>query len=126
MITDLPGTDTTNLLKVHIASEVLATGQCVVDGRSVGPVFHTTDGDLTDIPNGTIVITPVDFDTEYTGDLSNIGGIIAEQRGMTGYPAIVARELGVPMVSGAPVDDIPDDVTVTLDAERGVIYSGDI
>jgi pyruvate kinase len=126
MMTDLPGTDTSNLLKVHVASEVLATGQCVVDGRSVGPVFHTTDGDLTDIPDGTIVITPEDFDTEYTGDLSSIGGIIAEQRGMTGYPAIVARELGVPMVSGAPVDDIPDDVTVTLDAERGVVYSGDV
>jgi pyruvate kinase len=126
MMTDLPGTDTTNLLKVHVASEVLATGQCVVDGRSVGPAFHTIDGDLTDIPDGAIVISPKDFDTEYTGDLSRIGGIVAEQRGMTGYPAIVARELGVPMVSGALVDDIPDDATVTLDAERGVVYSGDV
>jgi pyruvate kinase len=126
MMTDLPGTDTTNLLKVHVASEVLATGQCVVEGRIVGPVVYTTDGDLTDIPDGAIVTTPDDFDTEFTGDLTSIGGIVAEQRGMTGYPAIVARELGVPMVSGAPVENIPDDALVTLDAERGVIYSGDV
>jgi pyruvate kinase len=126
MMTDLPGTDTTNLLKVHVASEVLATGQCVVEGRIVGPVVYTADGDLTDIPDGAIVTTPDDFDTEFTGDLTSIGGIVAEQRGMTGYPAIIARELGVPMVSGAPVENIPDEAPVTLDAERGVVYSGDV
>jgi pyruvate kinase len=126
MMTDLPGTDTTNLLKVHVASEVLATGQCVVEGRIVGPVVYTSNGDLTDIPDGAIVTTPDDFDTDFTGDLTSIGGIVAEQRGMTGYPAIVARELGVPMVSDAPVENIPDNALVTLDAERGVVYSGDI
>jgi pyruvate kinase len=126
MMTDLPGTDTTNLLKVHVASEVLATGQCVVEGRTVGPVAYTTDGDLSEIPDGAIVATPNDFDTEFTGDLTRIGGIVAEQRGMTGYPAIVARELGVPMISGASIENVSDDTIVTLDAERGVVYSGDV
>ncbi|WP_248908935.1 pyruvate kinase [Halocatena marina] len=126
MMTGLPGTDTTNLLKLHVASEVLATGQCVVDGTVVGPVVHTMDGDLSDIQDGAIIATSGDFDTEFTGNLSNIGGIIAEQRGMTGYPAIVARELGVPMVSGASIDDLPVGTTVTLDGERGVVYSGDV
>lgn len=124
MMTDLPGTDATNLLKVHVASEVLTTGQCVVSGRVVGPVVHTTDGALTDIPEGAIVAVSDSFDTEFTGDLSRIGGIVAEQRGMTGYPAIVARELNVPMVSGVAVDALTDASTVTLDAERGVIYKG--
>lgn len=124
MMTDLPGTDATNLLKLHVASEVLATGQCVVEGRAVGPVVHTADGDLSGVQEGAIIATPEEFDTEFTGDLSNIGGIIAEQRGMTGYPAIVARELNVPMVSGAAIGELPDNVTVTLDGERGVIYSG--
>lgn len=126
MMTGLSGTDTTNLLKLHVASEVLATGQCVVDGCVVGSVAHTTDGDLSDIRDGAIVVTPEDFDTDFTGDLSNIGGIIAEQRGMTGYPAIVARELGVPMVSGASIDELSNDTTITLDGERGVVYSGDV
>lgn len=124
MMTDLPGTDASNLLKLHVASEVLATGQCVVEGRAVGPVAHTADGDLSDVQDGAIIATPEEFDTEFTGDLSNIGGIVAEQRGMTGYPAIVARELNVPMVSGAAIEELPDNVMVTLDGERGVIYSG--
>lgn len=124
MMTDLPGTDATNLLKLHVASEVLTTGQCVVAGRVVGPVVHTSDGDLTEISEGAIVATPSEFDTEFTGDLSRIGGIVAEQRGMTGYPAIVARELGVPMVSGVAVDALTDGSTVTLDGERGVVYKG--
>lgn len=124
MMTDLPGTDATNLLKLHVASEVLTTGQCVVTGRVVGPVVHTTDGDLTEMPDGAIVATSGGFDTDFTGDLSRIGGIVAEQRGMTGYPAIVARELGVPMVSGVAVDALADGSTVTLDGERGVVYKG--
>lgn len=126
MMTDLPGTDATNLLKLHVASEVLTTGQCVVTGRVVGPPVHTTDGDLSEIPAGAIVTTAADFDTEFTGDLSRIGGIIAEQRGMTGYPAIVARELDVPMVSGAAVDTLTGESTITLDGERGVVYKGAI
>lgn len=126
MMTDLPGTDTTNVLKVHVASEVLATGQCIVEERTAGPVAHTTNGDLSDIPTGAIVATPNDFDTEFIGDMSRIGGIVAEQRGMTGYPAIVARELGVPMISGASIENVTNDTVVTLDGERGVVYSGDV
>jgi pyruvate kinase len=46
---------------------------------------------------------------------------------MTGYPAIVAREQEIPMVSGAPVPGrIDDETLVTLDAERGVVYEGDV
>ncbi|UPM41981.1 pyruvate kinase [Halocatena salina] len=124
MMTDLPGTDATNLLKLHVASEVLTTGQCVVAGRVAGPVVRTTDGELTDIPDGAIIAVPDSFDAEFTGDLSQVGGIVAERRGMTGYPAIVARELDVPMVSGVAVDALTGASTVTLDAERGVVYKG--
>ncbi|WP_330630545.1 pyruvate kinase [Halocatena halophila] len=124
MMTDLPGTDATNLLKLHVASEVLTTGQCVVAGTVINTVERITDGDLSSIEAGSIVATPESFDGQFTGDLSKIGGIIAEQRGMTGYPAIVARELGVPMISGAAIESLEDQIT--LDAERGVVYRGEI
>ncbi|WP_254536872.1 pyruvate kinase [Halomarina litorea] len=126
MMSDLTD-DTTNTLKIHVAAETLATGKVAVSGRVVGPVFHTR-GDLTDAPEGAILCLPADFDAEFTGDLSRVAGIVAAERGLTGYPAIVARELGVPMVSGAalPVDRVPDGTVVTLDAERGVVYEGDV
>ncbi|WP_226005306.1 pyruvate kinase [Natrinema salinisoli] len=126
MMTDLEGANTTNMLKVHVAADALTTGQVVVEGRATGPVVHVTDGDLSDVPDGAILALPVDFDEEFTGDTSRIAGIVNAERGMTGYPAMVARELGIPMISDAEVGDLATGDVVTVDAERGVVYGGDI
>jgi len=46
---------------------------------------------------------------------------------MTGYPAMVARELGIPMASGIELGpSIDSGTTVTLDGDRGVVYAGDV
>ncbi|RQH03400.1 pyruvate kinase [Natrarchaeobius oligotrophus] len=125
MMTELEGASTTNMLKVHVAAEALTTGRVVVDGRATGPLTRTETGDLADVPDGAILALPADFDEEFAGDLTKIGGIVNAQRGMTGYPALVAREMDIPMISGATVEDAEDGETVTLDAERGVVYGGD-
>ena len=127
MMTELPGTDATNTLKVHVVAETVATGRAVVEGRAAGPVVRLGDGDLSDVPGGAVLVLPADFDGEFDGDVSRIAGIVAEQTGMTGYPAIVARELGVPMLSGATIPgDVADGTVVTVDGERGVVYEGDV
>jgi pyruvate kinase len=126
MMTELEGTGTTNMLKVHIAAETLAAGRGVVSGYVAGPLHHVATGDLTDVPDGAIVALGPNFDDEFTGDVSKIGGIVDARSGMTGYPAMVARELGLPMISGADVIDDYDGDVVTLDAERGVVYEGEI
>ncbi|WP_226481048.1 pyruvate kinase [Natrinema amylolyticum] len=126
MMTDLEGANTTNMLKVHVAADALTTGQVVVEGRATGPVVRVSDGDLSDVPDGAILALPADFDEEFTGDTSRIAGIVNAERGMTGYPALVARELGIPMISDADVADLADGDVVTLDAERGVVYGGEI
>jgi pyruvate kinase len=125
MMTELEGTDTANMLKVHVAAETLAVGRSVVAGRVVGPVAHVPDGDLSDVPEGSVLVLPAGFDDEFTGDLGRIGGIVDAREGMTGYPAVVAREIDVPMISGATVDAAGGE-EVTLDAERGVVYGGRI
>ncbi|MFB6108461.1 MAG: pyruvate kinase [Haloplanus sp.] len=127
MMTELEGTNTTNMLKVHVASETVATGRKVNGGRVSGPVFRSPDGDLSDAPEGAILVLPATFEGEFAGDTSTLAGIVDARPGMTGYPALVARELGIPMVSGAPLpDDVADGTTVTLHAERGVVYEGDV
>lgn len=126
MMSEIEGAGTTNMLKVHVAAETLETGTGVVSGRTSGAVVHTSDGDLSGVEPGSIVAIPAGFDGEFSGDLSVVGAIVDARSGMTGYPAMVARELGIPMVSGADLSDVPGGTTVTVDAERGVIYEGEL
>jgi pyruvate kinase len=123
MMTDLEGLDTANMLKVHVAAERLGNGRAVVSGTASGPLHRVHEGDLAAIPEGAVLAVPADFEGEFTGDLSRVGGIVDAHEGMTGYAAIVARELDVPMISGATVPEhVTDGTVVSLDAERGVLY----
>ena len=65
------------------------------------------------------------FDGEFDGDLSKIAAVVSADSGLTGYPAVVARELDVPMVGDADVAAVPDGRLVTVDGERGVVYRAD-
>jgi pyruvate kinase len=124
MMTDHGGYDTADMLKVHVASERLLSGRSVVDGFVTGPVYRVPDGDLADVPDGAIVAVSEELGHEFTSDLSKIAGILDVHDGMTGYAAVVARELGVPMISDAVVPDrIADGREVSLDGERGVVYA---
>ena len=126
MMTELEGVDTADLLKVHVVSETLATGRSVVAGVATGPLHVVDDGDLSGVPDGAILLVPAEFDGEFEGDARVLGGIVDEHSGMTSYAAIVARELGVPMICDAapPVEAVGREVT--LDGERGVLYGGDV
>ncbi len=127
MLTSLERQQTTNMLKVHVAAEKLTSGKAIVGGRVAGPLVRLTDGDLSDIPEGAIVSLPAGFDGEFSGDIEKIGGIIDANDGMTGYPAVIAREVGIPMVSDAALSDSVDDgETVSIDAERGVVFTGNV
>jgi pyruvate kinase len=127
MMNERPETNVANTLKVHVVAETVATGQSVVAGQVAAPIARTEDGDLADVPAESIVVLPSGFDGEFAGDVSKIAGIVAAESGLTGYPAIVARELAVPMISGATLPaSIEDGTVVTLDGERAVVYEGNV
>jgi len=127
MMTELEGTNTTNMLKLHVAAEAVATGRKVVGGRVAGPLAVTEDGDLSSVPDGAILALPATFDGEFDGEAAKLGGIVDARPGMTGYPALVARELDIPMISGAPLPtSLSPGTDLTLHAERGVVYEGDV
>jgi pyruvate kinase len=124
MMTEFEDPNTTNMLKVHVASEMLTSGRSVVAGTATGQLVKVSDGDLTNLPEGAILAVPADFDGEFSGDLSPVRGIVDGHSGMTGYAAIVARELGVPMICDAEIPvEVERGSKVTLDAERGVLYA---
>ena len=127
MLSSLERSQTTNMLKVHVAAERVAEGKQIVGGRVAGPLVRLVDGDLSDLPEGAILSLSADFDDEFTGDMEKIGGIVDAREGMTGYPAVIARELGIPMLSGAVIpEDIDDGETLSIDAERGVVFEGNV
>ena len=129
MMTEMEGVDTTNMLKVHVAAEILASGRSVVDGSATGPLFRLEYGDLTGLPEGAIVALEAEFEGEFSGEPRKLAGILDARPGQTSYAAIVARELGIPMISGADLpdeDELPDESPVTLDAERGVLYEDSV
>ena len=127
MTTGLEGANTTDMLKLHVAAETLARGRTIVAGRSAGPVARSADGDLDAVPEGAVLVLGTEFTGEFTGDHDRLAGIVDAREGMTGYPALVARELGVPMVSGATIPNgIRDGTVVTVDADRGVVYEDDV
>ncbi len=125
MMTDLEGANTTNTMKVHIAAQVLASGRGVVSGRAAGRTVTPTDGNVTDPPDGAVLVLPGSVPEEVTGDLDAIGAIVTAKRGTTSYPAILARELGVPLV-GDVTTVFEDGTLVTVDGDRGVVYESDI
>jgi pyruvate kinase len=122
MMTELEGMNTANLLKVHVAAERIANGRSIVDGMVSSPVYHVPDGDLTDVPAGSLISIPADFDGEFEGDIEKVGGIVDAHPGTTGYAAIVARELSIPMITDVDLSGLADGTAVTLDAERGIVY----
>jgi len=126
MMTELEGEDTTNTLKVHVAAETLAVGRAVVEGRVSGPAVKLTSGDLSDVKAGSIAVLDAEFEAEFTGDVDTLAGIVSARSGMTGYAAMVARELEIPMISGADLYAVEDGQVVTIDGERGVVYAGDV
>jgi len=123
MMTELDGVNTANTLKVHVASETIATGRSVVEGIVSGELHWTDDGDLTDVPEGAILAVPEGFEGEFTGDVKKLGGIVDRHEGMTSYAAIVARELELPMVTDVSLSrDVESGTVITVDAERGIVY----
>jgi len=126
MMTELEGEDTTNTLKVHVAAETLSVGRAVVEGRAAGPVVELDAVDLTDVEPGSVGIIRSDFEKDLAEGVQNLSGIVSVRSGMTSYAAMVARELGIPMISGADVADLEVGRTVTVDGERGVVYEGDV
>ncbi|ATW87590.1 pyruvate kinase [Halohasta litchfieldiae] len=127
MMTELDSTSSSNTLKIHVAAETIGSGESVVDGVAVG-AFHWVDsGDLSEIPEGAIVGVPMEFDGELSGDLEGIAGIVDCHGELASTVRTVARDQDIPTItSGDLTGEISDGEMVTLDAERGIIYRGEV
>ncbi len=104
---------------------VVVKGIGASSGRVKAPaVVARQPQDLPDpLPPGCIVVLP-DLQPDRFLQLGAVAGIVTEQGGATCHAAILAREMGIPAVVGAPqaTQLLEPDLVLWLDGERGLVY----
>jgi len=120
-----PGT--TNLIKVHVISDVLAKGQGV--GRQVvtGRVVVGVDPEeiRRKMRDGDILVTRA-TDRDMIDLFERAKAVVTEEGGLTSHTAVVGISLGVPVIVGVEgaLQILKDGMEITVDSERGYIYPG--
>ncbi|AFZ60257.1 pyruvate kinase [Anabaena cylindrica FACHB-243] len=116
----------TDLIKVEVVTAVLGQGiglgQGSVSGRA--RVAHTAM-DASNFNPGDILVasrTSVDF----VEAIRKAGGIITEEESLSSHAAVIGLRLGVPVIVGVKeaTKVIKDGAILTLDMQRGLVYSG--
>ncbi|SHJ02844.1 pyruvate kinase [Dethiosulfatibacter aminovorans DSM 17477] len=118
----------TNLLKVHVVSELLykkvGAGRETVVGRAcVGVVPEDFENKFME---GDILVAPV-TDKDLMPYIEKASAVIVEEGGLTSHAFIVCMNLGIEVVVGAEnaTSVIKDGETVTVNGTRGVVYRGE-
>ena len=72
------------------------------------------------------ILVSVTTDSSYIPYMKKAAGIIVEEGGLTSHAAIVGINLGIPVIVGAgnATSTIEDNLEVTVDPVRGLIYKG--
>lgn len=118
---------TTNLMKIHVIGNVIATGQGIgrdyVYGNAV--VAHSAEEAMEKIKKGNILVVTA-TDKDMMPAVEKAGGIITEEGGLTSHAAIVGLSLGIPVIVGVEnaTNIIEDGEEITLDAGTGSIHQG--
>ncbi|MEJ8546978.1 pyruvate kinase [Brevibacillus borstelensis] len=118
---------TTNLMKIHVIGDIVAKGQGIgrkiVTGKVV--VARSAAEAIEKTEEGNVLVM-IGTDSEMVPAFEKAGAVITEEGGLTSHAAIVGLNLNVPVIVGVKkvTELLKDGQTVTVDAERGHIYTG--
>ena len=117
---------TTNLIKVHVISEVLGNGVGIGNGTVEGRVrIANENGEIKDFKKGDIIVAKT-TDKDMNEYIEDAAAIVTEFGGMTSHAAIVGLNLNTPVVVSVAdiTKTVKDGDIVTVDAKAGIIYKG--
>jgi len=121
----VPGS--TNMVRVHTVGDILARGVGIGTGSVTGTVRVARSAQEAEsrVQTGDVLVVS-STDREFVPGMAKLGALVTEAAGLTSHGAIVALEYGKPAVVGVEnaTSQLPDGVTVTVDARRGLIYRG--
>ncbi|MEB3886127.1 pyruvate kinase [Lyngbya sp. CCY1209] len=120
----VPGS--TDLVKVEVVTAVLGKGTAIGQGTVTGRArVARSPGMVGDFNPGEILVTP-QTNAEFVEIMRKAAGVVTEADSLTSHAAVIGLRLGVPVIVGVKnaTQVIRDGVILTLDMQRGVVYSG--
>lgn len=107
-----------------LASAVVqGIGASMGQAQGIAVVASRSQDLPTPLPPRCVVVLP-DLQPDTFLQLETAAGIVIEQGGATCHAAILAREMGIPAVVGAPQSTqlLESGMVIWLDGDRGVVY----
>lgn len=123
----IPGT--TNLIRVHVVADVLTRGQGIGQQIASGRVCVINSyKDLDEKLQSGDILVVTGIDERIAPYAARAAAIIAEEGGLTSNAAIVGITNNQPVVVGVEgaVNLLKDDMIITIDTARGLIYRGQV
>lgn len=116
----------TDLIKVEVVTAVLGRGIALGQGLVSGPARVARSVlDVGSFNPGEILVVPR-TNADFVDVIRKAAGVIAEDDSLKSHAAVIGLRLGIPVIIGVQnaTQLIRDGAILTLDLERGLIYSG--
>jgi pyruvate,water dikinase len=104
---------------------VFSGGVTVCPGVGSGPIVHAeSDDEIADFPKGGVLVAR-QSSPRFGKLMTRAAAILTEIGSTTGHMSSLAREYGVPTITGAEaVTALPDGAEVTVDAAACTVFAG--
>ncbi|WP_445636672.1 pyruvate kinase [Nostoc sp. DSM 114161] len=116
----------TDLIKVEVVTAILGNGIGLGQGSVSGRARVANTGmDVSNFNPGDILVASR-TNADFVEAIRKAAGIITEDESLTSHAAVIGLRLGVPVIVGVKqaTQAIRDGAIITLDLQRGLIYSG--
>ncbi|NEQ41411.1 MAG: pyruvate kinase [Okeania sp. SIO3I5] len=116
----------TDLIKVEVVTAVLGQGTGVGQGSVSGRARVARNAtEVRDFNPGEILVVN-QTNAEFVEAMRKASGVITEEDSVTSHAAIIGLRLGLPVIVGVKdaTNVVRDGAILTLDTQRGVVYSG--
>ncbi len=118
----------TDLVKVEVVTAVLGKGIGIGHGLVTGAAYIArTAKDVAHFNQGDILIA-TETNVDYLEAIRKASAIVVEDEGLTCHAATIGLRLDIPVIVGVKdaTGAIRSGTVITLDVQRGLIYSGAI
>lgn len=112
--------------ELRVADSPILTGAGASPGIGTGSVkILKSPKEIDKVKEKDVLVAPM-TSPDYVPAMKKASAIITDEGGQTSHAAIVSRELGIPCVVGTKeaTKRLKDDMIVTVDGERGLVFMG--